>query len=390
MSFDSLCSISDFTEKNQICSLVETDFGAKSSNLGNGIARQVLTIKRLINQLKDTSKTQLILLKFRFFDLKNYLEELQAKKSLTLKLWQGEDNLRFMNGLVLGQKSPSASFLPAFTNAGLLHVLVASGFNVALVAGLAWSVVRGFSKAWQMIFTLTVIWFYVIYLEFQPPLLRAAWMFSLVFILKFLGLKTSKARILAWSVGIILVFQPDLVSSLSLWLSTLATLGILSFSQRLSLFWHEQKNQQGGYFRRLFGILLEEGRTSLAAQSLIFPLLAWFFHSINLVSFLANPLLLPWLGTITQLSGLQFLLSFLEGFWPARIIIWLLAQALSLVFAWYFAAVAWWQRLYFLNSTVSQESVKPLIVIWLLLIGGIYYFTRIKTEPKNHFFHEKA
>ena len=388
--FDTLCYDDCFRIKNQICSLVETEINDFFSSHNEGLARQVLTIKRLMNQIKSSLEFQLILLKFWFFSYKNFLEELQAKKSLILKLWHNQDNLRFMNGLVLGQKSTEAGFLPAFTNAGLLHVLVASGFNVALVASLAWGIVQRLSKSWQILFTLLFIWFYVAYLEFQPPLMRAAWMFSLVFILKFLGIKTSKTRILVWSVGIILLFQPDLISSLSLWLSALATLGILSFSQRLSLFWHDQFTQPPGFFKRLLATLLEESQTSLAAQSLIFPLLAWFFHSVNLVSFLTNPLLLPWLGTITQLAGLQFLFSFLEEFWLVRIFIWLLAKVLNQIFIWYFSAVAWWKHFFFLNSTISQVAAKSLIAFWLVLVGLIYYYTHINTEQKNHFFHEKA
>ncbi|MFH2118596.1 MAG: ComEC/Rec2 family competence protein [Candidatus Paceibacterota bacterium] len=344
-----------------------------------------------MNGLNNQSKSLLILLKYRVFSFKKSLEELQAKKNYTLQLFHSQDDLHFASGLVLGQKSTEASYLSAFTNAGLLHVLVASGFNVALIANLAWAVVQPLAKPWQISLTLFFIWFYVIYLELQPPLLRAAWMFSLVYILKFLGIKTKKIRILVWSVGLILLFQPDLISSLSLWLSALATLGILSFSQRLSLFWNDtESSQKGGFLNRISAILLEEGSTSLAAQSLIFPLLIWFFHSANLVSFLANPVLLPWVGTITQLAGLEFLLSFLEEFWPVRVIIWLLSGLMEQIYTWYFAAVAWWKHLFFLNQTVKPGLNQPIYLIWLLAIGLIYFLNHKNTEIKSHFFHEKT
>jgi ComEC/Rec2-related protein len=376
--------------KNQICSLVEAPIGENFGNQVRSPAKQIFTVKILINQVKDYLKTNLYLLKFRFFGLKNSLEEYQTKKSEALLLWHQQDYLQFMNGLVLGQKSPQASFLPAFTNAGLLHVLVASGFNVALVGGLAWKMTKKISRIGQLAIVFLAVWGYVIYLEFEPPLLRAAWMFSLVLGLKYLGLRTNRINILACSVALILVFKPDLIDSLSLWLSALATLGIMVFSRRLFMFWSEQPRLAGGILGRLGSTLLEEGEVSLAAQALIFPVLAWYFHSANFVSFLANPLLLPWLGTITQLSGLQFFLSLVSQFWPLRLASWWLAQILNQFFAWYFAAVAWWQKFYFLNYALNGDSTKLVIAGWIGVISLVWLITRTKQETKNHFFHEKT
>ena len=389
--FDIVCYQCPFTQKYQAFSLVERYFEGNISSLNELIDKWLFTIKGLINQSKEVVKSAAVLLKYRFFGLKKLLEEIQAKNTTMLKLYHPQDNLRFINGLVLGEKSPEAGYLPAFTNAGMLHVLVASGFNVALVAGAAWQLVRFSSRKLQLMIILAAIWGYVIFLDFQPPLLRAAWMFTLVFWLKFLGKRTSRIRILAWSLVIILLIQPALVSSLSLWLSALATLGILIFSRRLSLFWAENTlSANTPFFSRFVSLFLEEGVVSLSAQALIFPLLIWYFHSLNLVSFLANPALLPWLGTITQVAGIEFLLTFLEKFWLARVILGAISWVMNGVLERYFAAVTWWQHLSFLNQTTSHYLENQYLAAWAGIIVILLIVTRKKREVKTHFFHEKT
>ena len=389
--FDIDCYDHQYSQKHQALSLVEPLNDCKISSWQWLTDKALFARKRLINQLKDMSNGLPILLKYRIFNFKISLEEVQAKNIRLLKLFHSQDNLQFMRGLVLGEKSPEAAYLPDFANAGMLHVLVASGFNVALVASLAWVMVKNLPKLWQLLGILTLIWFYVFLLEFQPPLLRAAWMFSLVFLLKFVGIRTSRRRVLAWSVVVILVFQPALLSSLSLWLSVLATLGIVTFSRRLTLFWRDDNATGSPMFSsRIAGIFLEEGSVSLAAQALIFPLLIWFFQSANFVSFLANPVLLPWLGGITQAAGLEFLLSLLEKYWPARVLLASLAEVTNWVLDQYLSVVAWWKPFFFLNRTAVQSTAWRYIAVWAVIITGLYFLTRRNREEKAHFFHEKA
>ena len=163
----------------------------------------------------------LILFKYRFFTFRNFLEGLQAKKMLLLKLFHNQDDLYFINGLVMGEKNTEASYLSAFTNAGMLHVLVASGFNVSLVAGLAWFISQKLSKLIRAMVVLGSIWGYTAYLEFEPPLLRAAWMFSLAFLLKHRGIKTRRSRILLIAITSILLIQPALTNMLAWSLASL-------------------------------------------------------------------------------------------------------------------------------------------------------------------------
>lgn len=384
-SFDTLCFLNRFLPFFQIPPLEEVRFSNGISNEGEVFARPIFTPKRLIDHSKLYLDFTFSLLKYRFFKAKNSLEGLQAKKNEGLKIIHSPDNLRFIRGLVLGEKSSEAGYMTAFENAGMLHVLVASGFNIALVASATLVFVRNFPRVQRFFLVLGSIWGYAAYLNFEPPLLRAASMFSLLLCLQFFGIRTKKSRVLLGAMAMILWFQPDLISSLSLWLSSLATLGIFVFAQRLSLFW-----QEGGAEKGIFKIFLEESATSFSAQSLIFPLLVWFFHSVNLVSFLANPVMLPWLGNLTQLSALEVMLSFADSFWLTRVLLMTLSSGMEVVFRAYFFAVAWWQNFFFLNFSPTPGETRFVLVVWLAIIAGMYRFVRKKPEEKGIFFHEKA
>src|SRR5690606_34709162 len=128
--------------------------------------------------------------------------------------------------------------------------------------------------------------------------------------------------------------------------------------------------------RQIVRIFLEEGTTSLAAQSLIFPLLIWYFKSLNLVSFAANPLLLPGLGTLTQLSAIEFLLSSLDSWWWGRMLLWQIARLTNQLLSWFFSSVAWWQRFAFLNSSPDSAARISIIAIWAGIIALFFLFTR--------------
>lgn len=394
-AFDIFCSFRIFHHFFQIFSL---DNAVCFSEISRDIeypAKPFFSYKRLMNQLKEYKNFMAVMLNYRFLTVKNYLEELQAKKNTLLSSFHPQDNLYFMNGLVFGKKTPGAAYVPDFENAGMLHVLVASGFNVALVAGAVHFFVKNLEKKWKIALVILTLWGYAAFLNFEPPILRATWMFSLVLLLQAWGRRTKQTHILAFSVLMILAFQPDLVSSLSLWLSALATLGIVVFVRRLSLFWQNDSPEEITSFslrsisRRITRIFLEEGATSLAAQSLIFPLLIWYFESLNLVSFAANPLLLPGLGALTQLSALEFLLSGLDSWWWGRMLLWESARLTNQLLSWFFSGVVWWQRFAFLNSSPDSAARFSIIAIWAGIMSLFFLVTRTKREKESLFFHEK-
>lgn len=182
-----------------------------------------------------------------------------------------------MTGITLGDKSLiPADFWEQMRRTGTLHIMVASGMNIALIAGSALSVLTLFFRRKQaIIFLLGLIWFYSILIGFSAPIVRAAIMASLTYLAQLVGREAEAKRGL-WLTGLLMLFiRPGLVWDIGFQLSFMATLGLVYLQPVLS---------RSGFFLLRF----ESFASSLAAQIMTLPILAVNFGAVNLVSPLIN------------------------------------------------------------------------------------------------------
>jgi competence protein ComEC len=182
-----------------------------------------------------------------------------------------------MAGIVLGDKSLiPASFWEELRQTGTLHIMVASGMNIALVAGSALAILTlFFRRKVAIVFLLGLIWFYSILIGFSAPIVRAAVMASLTYLAQFLGREAESGRVL-WLTGyFMLLVNPMLLWDVGFQLSFLATLGLIYFQPLLG-------SSQSVLLRN------ENFASSLAAQLMTLPILAGNFGYFNLASPLIN------------------------------------------------------------------------------------------------------
>lgn len=172
----------------------------------NVIATNILQAKKAIDQSFLTIKRVVLLLKHRFLILRDLLEKNQALAEREAKISQNKDALTFIKGLVLGQKDKNNDYYAVFQLAGMVHVLVASGFNVSLLAGLINDILFFVSRKMKLICSLLTIWFYIWFLKAEAPLLRAGVMASFYLIIKYFGSRISSRRIVFYSGAILLIF----------------------------------------------------------------------------------------------------------------------------------------------------------------------------------------
>ncbi len=382
MLFDIFC----FIQKNQLASEKNTQESRQSeayfgSNSGV-FATSFLKVKRLKNQSKLLIKRVVVLLKYRFFEVRERLEENQVRVEEIAKLSQSKDSLAMLKGLVLGEKITQNTYYALFQKAGLLHILVASGFNVALLTGLVTKKIVFFSRKTKSLVSLVIIWLYVWFLEGDPPLLRAGVMLSLLILANQVGRAISSRRVLIYSVFILLFFNLELIKSLSFWFSVLATLGLILFSGQFLLFSSGELTITS-FFRQEF-------LASLAAQILLLPLVIWFFGELNWLSFISNSLFLFPVAWFTQvgfvLVGLLawFKNSYLELlFWPYLLIY-------RYVIASFISLVGQLRFLFFLRQTVLPEEKDFYLLVWGMGLLVLIVFLRRKHNRKVVFFHENC
>lgn len=210
-------------------------------------------------------------------------------------------------GVVLGSKAGiTPQFYESLKASGTLHVVVASGMNVTLVAGfLLQTLVLFMNRRRAVVIAVLGIWIYVAIAGFDAPLVRAAIMGSIAFSALKLGRAYMAWRGLFLSAFVMLFLNPNYLSDLGFILSFAATTSLMLFER---------------YFNRLIyflpGIFREGLSTSLAAQIGVAPILLWNFGEFNLFSPLINAFVLwtiPYITIIGAIGGMGGLFIPLVG-----------------------------------------------------------------------------
>ncbi|HUW01449.1 MAG TPA: ComEC/Rec2 family competence protein [Acidimicrobiales bacterium] len=174
----------------------------------------------------------------------------------------------------------------SFQRAGLTHLLAVSGQNVAFVLALFSPVLRRMGLGWRLVLTVAVIALFALMTRFEPSVLRASVMAAVAATAVTMGREASSIRVLALTVGGLVLVDPFLVSSVGFRLSVAASGGILLLS--------------GPIARRLRGprpVVLALSVTA-AAQLGVAPLLLATFGPVPIASVPANLLAGPASGPV--------------------------------------------------------------------------------------------
>lgn len=191
-------------------------------------------------------------------------------------------------GIIFGIKEQMPKgFSDNLKNAGVFHVIAASGMNVALVGGFV-STLFGFFFKRQIAVGLSIlaIIFYAILAGLEPSIIRASIMGVLAFSSQILGRQTLAANSLFLAGFGMLLIDPALLSDVGFQLSFAATFGILYIKTLL------------GRNKGIFSEIL----TTIAAQIATLPILMANFGTYSIYSILVNGMVL-WTVPILMMVG---------------------------------------------------------------------------------------
>lgn len=270
-------------------------------------------------------------------------------------------------GIVFGIKQNMPDdFYEVLKDAGVVHVIAASGMNVSMAAGSLFFIFqRFFKRRTALIFSLLGVFCYVSIAGFEPSIVRAAIMAGIVYVAGITGRQRYSLYGLFLTAVIMLFIDPSWLYDLGFQLSFMATLGIILlkpiFDQILKI--------GGGSIKDDFG-------TTLAAQLATLPILLSNFGSVNLTSVIVN-LLVLWtipalmaIGAISVITGLIFtqLGSFVSVF--------------SIPLLIYFEIVV----RYFDRFKIPLEMEKTSWILWVgyyLVISAIVIYAGNKKKAKK-------
>lgn len=197
-------------------------------------------------------------------------------------------------GILFGAKRQMPQeFWQNLRKTGTLHIVVASGQNVTmvarfLIAALVWIV----SRRKALVLAIIGVIFYVLMVGAEAPVVRAGIMAILAYLAQSLGREEEGMIALLMAAGIMLLMSPLILFDIGFQLSFAATAGILWLYPLVKK-------------RKFFSLpVLGEGLAiTLAAQLGVMPILLTNFGQISFLSPLINALVL-WVVPIVMVFGL--------------------------------------------------------------------------------------
>src|SRR3972149_2962045 len=216
-------------------------------------------------------------------------------------------------GILLGVDTGLTQELQqAFKNTGTAHIIAISGFNMSIIAGLFVVFFSRFLGPRRgAVLAILVIILYTILVGGGAAVIRAALMGSLALFARQVG-----RRQFALNTLLAVALLMCLWNSLYIWdvgfqLSFFATLGLILYAEPFSQFANGiiTKYFPASTAERFAELFSEFVLLTLAAQLTTIPIMAYHFQRISLVSFLANPFILPAQPAVMILGGLAVLLS---------------------------------------------------------------------------------
>lgn len=217
-----------------------------------------------------------------------------------------QEHLGVYKALLIGDGSGIApELLEDYRDIGIIHLIVISGTNLALLAYFCtifygffvrrstWLMLRVDTRKIILLLSGMTIFCYSTITGFQPPVLRALIMIMVFFLARLLDRQWCTLNNLAIAALIILVVQPLAIRTASFQLSFAATAAIILTTQRIAA--RCRPDRQQSIPARLAGQLLFGLAISTAASVATAPLLLYHFNQVSLLSPIATLIITPFL-----------------------------------------------------------------------------------------------
>jgi len=204
-------------------------------------------------------------------------------------------------GMLLGEKS----FLPpdlkeAFTDAGIMHILAVSGLHVGIIAMalLAFLNIMRLPKKFKLFILIFMLIIYASITGYRPSVLRATIMFILLISGKLINRNRNLNISLFFAAFLILLLNPLILYDAGFLLSFVVTFFVINLSPIM----------QELFFKKIV-LIGNPLAISTAAWVGIFPLSAYFFNKISIISIISNIFIIPLTGVAVILGFLAFFIG---------------------------------------------------------------------------------
>lgn len=218
----------------------------------------------------------------------DFRERIIAKHSNYL----ASPNLEVLGGIVFGDDavSPPEYVKQSFINSGLLHILAASGMNVAFIFSFFFFFLNLLRVPYKINISIGIVMVlvYSLMTGLGASVVRATFMLVFVLIGKLIDRDAHSISLLAFVAFLMLLYNPMYINDVGFQLSFIVTFGLLVMTPYLV----RSKNR---FVNWLVGTI----SIPIIAQLWVIPIQIFYFNNISLYSVFANIMSVPILSVIS-------------------------------------------------------------------------------------------
>lgn len=244
---------------------------------------------------------QLFLVRNQPHTIYGYADAIRVAINSKLKLAHfSPEVLSIINALILGQRQQlSKDIYENYKDAGAVHILAVSGLHVGIILLILHTLFRPlkrlkYGRPLTILLLILILWGFAIIAGLSASVIRAVTMFSIIAIGMHLKRPTNIYNTLAISVFVLLLFKPLFLFDVGFQLSYLAVIAIVALQPKLFQLWRPKSyllSKIWGYFT-----------VGVAAQFGVLPISLYYFHQFPGLFFVANIMIIPFLGVILGLG----------------------------------------------------------------------------------------
>lgn len=304
--------------------------------------------------------------------INNYREEIISVHSKYLKT----PNLEILGGIVFGDDavSPPQNIKKSFINSGLLHILAASGMNVAFIYSFFFMFMSLFKTPFKVKVSLGMIMvvIYSLMTGLGASVIRATCMLLFVLVGKLIDRDAHSISLLSFVALLMLLYNPLFINDVGFQLSFIVTFGILIMSPIIPVF----KNKLGNFLAGTIAI-------PIIAQLWVIPIQIFYFSNISLYSVFANIMSVPILMVLSFGGFVSSLISVIRPI--ADIVCRVFDFVLNPLLTILVNISDFWGKMPHSALQTTHPNVLQILLYYgiLLCVTGILRKTHIKTLLKT-------
>lgn len=307
-------------------------------------------------------------------EINNYREHILNIHSKYLK----SPNLEILGGIVFGDDavSPPKDIKQSFVNSGLLHILAASGMNVAFIYGFFFYILNFFKIPYRIniITCILAVVAYVFMTGLGASVVRAALMLLFVLIGKLIDRDAHSIALLSFVAFLMLIYNPMYINDVGFQLSFIVTFGLLLTTPYII-------QTQSKFLNWIIGSII----IPVIAQIWVIPIQIFYFNNISIYSVFANIMSVPFLSVISFGGFISSLLALIKPI--SSIICQVFDFVLNPLISFVINISDFWGALP--NSTLQTTHPNPIqLIIYYLIVINLTLF--LNKDFRDKFFRKMS